>query len=303
MSGISRDNFSAVITPQRQLTPELQARGIRLRTAPELWTEYIGFNMEDPVVGMSKDPVQNERNRKLRQALAHTIDIEKWCEFYNQRHRPATSIIPPGIAGHDERRPRPYPFDLQKARQLLAEAGYPGGIDPKTGRRLALTLELRSAQEPEERQSFELLASFVRAIGVELRPSYNNWPEFLKKIERKQQQMFRLGWVADYPDAENFLQLFATKSISPGPNHTNYSNPEFDRLYDVATVMPDSPERTELYKKLADMVMEDCPWILLGYPLAFGLQQPWLLNYKFHAFPYANMKFYKVDMSRAPRRR
>src|ERR1051325_11566323 len=84
---------------------------------------------------------------------------------------------------------------------------------------------LRNASEPEERQSFDLLADFFSRIGVELKPSYNNWPEFLKKMERKQQQMFRLGWVADYPDAENFLQLFTTKSVSPGPKHTNSRHP------------------------------------------------------------------------------
>ena len=294
-AGVSRDNFSAVITPQRELTPELKAKGIWLDKSPELWTEYIGFNMEDPVVGMSKDPAVNERHKKLRQALAHTIDIDKWCEFYNQRMLSANSPIPPGMAGHDDHAPRPYPLNLKKAQQLIAEAGYPNGIDPKTGRRLTVTVELRNASEPEERQSFDLLADFFGKIGVELKPSYNNWPEFLKKMERKQQQMFRLGWVADYPDAENYLQLFTTKSVSPGPNHTNYSSPAFDRLYDTATVMQDSPERTALYEKMADMVMDDSPWILLAYPLAFGLQQPWLKNYKFHAFPYPNMKFYKTD--------
>ncbi len=303
MAGISRDNFSAVITPQRELTPELRAKGIRLETAPELQTDYYGFNMEDPVVGASKDPLTNQRHRKLRQAMACAFDAEKWCEFWNRRMVPAVSPIPPGMAGHDASRPYPWKFNLEKARRLLAEAGYPGGIDPKTGRRLALTVELRSANEPTERQAFDLVASFMGAIGIELRPSYNNWPEFLKKMERKQHQMFNLAWVADYPDAENFLQLFTTKSVSPGPNHTNYSNPEFDRLYDIATVMPDSPERTELYKKMADIVIEDCPWILLDYPLAFGLRQQWLQNYKFHAFPYPNMKFYKVDPTLAPKTR
>ncbi len=294
-AGISRDNFSAVITPQRELTPDLRKKGIRLEKAPELWTEYLGFNMEDPVVGTSKDPEVAARHKKLRQALAYTVDIDKWVEFYNQRMLAANDPIPPGMSGHDDTRPRPYAFNLEKARQLIAEAGYPNGIDPKTGRRLTLTIELRNASEPEERQSFDLLADFVNKIGVELKPSYNNWPEFLKKMERKQQQMFRLGWVADYPDAENYLQLFTTKSISPGPNHTNYSNPEFDSLYDRATIMQDSPERTELYKKLANMVIEDSPWILLAYPLSFGLEQPWLKNYKFHAFPYPNMKFYRTD--------
>lgn len=293
-SGISRDNFDAVISPQFGLTEDLQRRGIRLATAPQLFTTYIGFNMEDPVVGMSADPVENERRRKLRQALCHAVDIGKWCEFYNNRQIPANSPIPPGMAGHDPTQPLPYPFDLKRARQLLAEAGYPNGKDPRTGRRLQLTLELGSASDPETRQSTDLLASFFREIGVELRPSYNNWPEFLKKIERKQQQMFRLGWVADYPDAENFLQLFSTASISPGPNHCNYSNPAFDRLFERARVMQDSPERTELYKQLARMVNDDAVWITLTYPLAFGLQRDWFQNFKPHDFPYPNVKFYKT---------
>jgi len=294
-AGISRDNFDAVITAQRELTPELKARGIRLEKTPQLWTTYFGFNMEDPVVGRSKDPAEDLRHKKLRQALCHAVDIKKWCAFYNERQIPANSPIPPGMAGYDPEKPLPYPYDVELAKKLLAEAGYPDGKDPKTGNRLTLTIELGNASDPEERQSIDLMASFFDAIGVELKPSYNNWPEFLKKMERKQQQMFRLGWVADYPDAENFLQLFDSKSISPGPNHTNYSNPEFDRLYDEASTMQDTPERTALYMKMADLVTEDAVWITLTYPLAFGLHQPWLKNYKPHDFPYPNIKYYKTD--------
>lgn len=294
-AGISKDNFNAVITGQKELTPELTRRGIHLEKAPQLWTMYLGFNMEDPVVGMSKDPEENERHRKLRHALCHTVDLQKWCEFYNDRMMPANSPIPPGMSGYDAKQPLPYPLDLKRAKQLLAEAGYPNGLDPKTGKRLQLTIQLGNASEPEERQSIELLASFFANIGVELIPEYNNWPEFLKKVERKQQQMFRLGWVADYPDAENYLQLFSTQSISPGPNHTNYSNPEFDKVFDRARQMQDSPERTALYQQCVGIILHDCPWVILSYPLAFGLQQPWFKNYKFHDFPYPNMKFYKTD--------
>ncbi len=285
-AGISRDNFDAVITPQQELTPELKARGIWLDKAPQLYTTYLGFNMDDPVVGP---------NKKLRQALCYSVNIDEWVKFYNGRMFPANSPIPPGMAGHDPGKPRPYPFDPARARQLLAEAGYPGGIDPKTGQRLVLTIELPNASDPEQRQSIDLMASFFRAIGVELRPSFNNWPEFLKKMERRQCQMFELGWVADYPDAETFLQLFYSKSASPGPNNTNYSNPAFDRLFERARTMPDSPERTALYERLADIVIEDCPWVILAYPMAFGLNQPWLENYKYSDFPYPNVKFYKTN--------
>jgi ABC-type transport system substrate-binding protein len=289
-AGISRNNFDAVITQQRELTPELARRGIRLEKTPQLYTLYIGFNMEDPVVGP---------NKKLRQALSHSVDIAKWVEFYNHRQIPATGPIPPNMVGFDPSKERPYPFDLSKARQLLGEAGYPGGRDPKTGKRLVLTVEWPSASDPEERQSVDLLASFFDAIGVEMKPSYNNWPEFLKKLERRQCQLFRLGWVADYPDAENFLQLFYSKSASPGPNHANYNNPEFDRLFEKSRALLDSPERTALYRQMADIVIEDAVWLYLTYPLSFGLHQPWLKNFKFHDFPYPFLKFYGVDTSKA----
>jgi ABC-type transport system substrate-binding protein len=293
-AGIAKDNFNAVISGQKELTPELINKGIRLEKAPQLWTTYMGFNMEDPVVGASADPAVDARHRKLRQALCHTVDIAKWCEFYNDRQMPANSPIPPGMSGYEAKDPLPYPLDVAKAKQLLAEAGYPDGIDPATGQRLQITMQLGSASEPEERQSMDLMASFWRAIGVTLIPEYNNWPEFLKKMERKQQQMFRLGWVADYPDAENYLQLFYSKSISPGPNHTNYSNPKFDALFEKARQLQDSPERTALYRQCIAMVVDDAVWITLTYPLAFGLQQQWFSNYKFHDFPYPNMKFYRT---------
>jgi oligopeptide transport system substrate-binding protein len=297
-SGISRSNFDAVINQQRDLNETLSARGIRLYKTPRMFTTYLGFNMTDPVVGMSDDPAANERRKKLRQALSCAVDMNKWVEFYNNRMIPASGPIPPGVAGYDPNKPLPYAFDLERARKLLAEAGYPEGRDPATGKRLTITMEIGSAADPESRQSVDLLASFFNKLGIEFKPSYNNWPEFLKKLERKQVQMYQLGWIIDYPDAENFLQLFYSKNASPGPNHSNYSNPEFDKLYDKIRTMQDTPERTAIYQQMSDIVIEDAPWIFLTHPLSFGLFQPWFLNFKPHDFPYPNAKFYKVDPAR-----
>ena len=284
-SGVSRDNWDAVITPDKLLNDELMRRGIRLLTAPTLDLFYIGFNMEDPVVGT---------NKKLRQAMTCAFNTGAYIRYYNNRITRPTGPIPPGVAGYADR-PSPFDFELDRARALLAEAGYPGGEDPKTGRRLTLTLEMGSA-DPEFRQSAELFANFMEQIGVVIKPSFNNWPTFLEKMERKQAQLFSLGWVADYPDAENFLQLFYGPNSSPGPNHANYVNPAFDRLYETVREMQDSPKRTEIYQQMADLVVEDCPWIFTSNPLAYGLHHQWLLNYKFHDFPYGMVKYYRIDV-------
>lgn len=286
-SGVSRDNWDAVITQDKMLAGELAARGIRLLSSPTLDLFYIGFNMDDPVVG---------KNKKLRQAMTCAFNTDEYIRFYNNRIVRPNGPIPSGVSGYSDQ-PSPFPFDLPRAKKLLAEAGYPDGKDPATGRRLQLTLELGSAENPEFRQAAELFANFMEKIGVVIKLSYNNWPTFLEKMERRQAQLFSLGWVADYPDAENFLQLFYAPNSSPGPNHANYSDPAFDKLYEQIREMQDTPGRTELYRQMSDIVVEDCPWIFTMNPLAYGLQHHWLKNYVYHDFPYGMIKYYKVDSS------
>ncbi|MBU0676759.1 MAG: hypothetical protein KJ626_01465 [Verrucomicrobia bacterium] len=296
-SGISRDNWDVVITDGNNLTGELKERGIRLLKAVTLDLYYIGFNMDDPIVGASDDPDADARHKKLRQALTCAFNTAEWIRFHNDRITRPTGPVPPGVAGYADKDPM-FPFDLARARQLLRDAGYPDGQDPATGRRLILTLELGSAQSPEFRQSTELFASFMNELGVVIEASYNNWPTFLGKMDRRQAQMYRLGWVADYPDAENFLQLFYGPNSSPGPNHSNYVNPDFDALYEKARIMQDGPERTELYARMADIVIDDCPWIFTATPLSYGLHHAWIRNYKHHDFPYGMIKYYRIDMDR-----
>ncbi len=281
---VSRDEWDAIMTPAGDLDPEFAAQGIRMASIQSLNTYYIAFNMDDPVLG---------RNRQLRQALSCAFNTAEWVRFYNGRVARATGPIPPGVAGYDDT-PSPYGFDLEKARRLLAAAGYPDGRDPATGRRLELTIEL-GRTDAETRESTELFISFMDRIGVVVNPSYNNAPAFFKKIERRQAQMFRLSWVADYPDAENFLQLFYSPNASPGPNRCNYSNPEFDRLYEQARVMNDSPERTALYRRMAAILVEDAPWIFVHHPVDYSLYHTRLKRYVPSDFPYGMDKYWAVE--------
>ncbi|NCC51300.1 MAG: hypothetical protein EOM20_08805 [Spartobacteria bacterium] len=281
---ISRDNWDVIISPESGLAPALYDKGIRLDSIPGLDTHYIGFNMDDPVLG---------KNSRLRQALTCAFNSGEWVDYYNGRIVRAKGPIPPGVAGYDEKAAL-FPFDLDRARELLAAAGYPDGTDPATGRRLELTLEL-GRTDTDMRESTELLISFMAQLGVVIHPVYNNKPALFKKIEKRQAQMFRLSWYADYPDAENFLQLFYSPNSSPGPNRVNYSNPAFDRLYQQVRTMQDTPERTAQYRDMADIVIGDAPWIFMHHTVNFTLRHTWLRNYQPHDFPYGMEKYYWIE--------
>lgn len=281
---ISRDNWSAVVTPGRDLADKMKEQGVKLLSSPTLYLSYIGFNLDDPVVG---------KNKKLRQALSCAFDPELLVQYYNGRVTPVYGPLPDPLAGFKPK-PTDYSFNLENAKRLLAEAGYPNGIDPKTGRRLELTLELGDAA-PDTRQSVELMVGMVDKIGIVLKASYNNWPAFLDKLDRRQAQIFKLGWVADYPDSENFLQLFCGANVSPGPNHSNYVNPEFDKLYNQLRTMLPGPEEDRLCGQMVDIVIEDCPWVFLYQPMDFAVIHNWLKNYSLHDFPYTMVKYRRVD--------
>ena len=142
----------------------------------------------------------------------------------------------------------------------------------------------------------QIYADMFDKINIDVVASFNAGPAFFDKLDKRQVQLFLLGWVGDYPDAENFLQLFYSKNESPGPNHTNYRNPEFDRVYEQARVMPDNPERTALYEELNRIVIEDCPWIFLYQGMDFALTYDWVKNYEPHDFPYGMDIYRDIDL-------
>ena len=280
---IARDNWDVVIDGSGGLSEPLRQRGITLYAMPTLEVAYVGINMDDPVLGT---------NRALRQALNCALDSAAWVRFYNNRAVVCDGPVPPGTAGRLETR-FPYASDFVKAQVLLREAGYPDGLDPKTGKRLELTLDLgRTSQDI--RESTELMVSFFARVGIELKPQYHNWPTFLRRVASRQSQMFRIGWVGDYPDAENFLQLFYSKNVSPGPNRTNYVNPAYDRLYDAACAATEEVERNRYWAQAQELVREDCPWIFLHFQKAYSLCNPRVQNFVPSDFPFGTEKYLRT---------
>ncbi len=280
---IDRNNMEIAIDPKMGLSPDLQARGIRLFTSPTLKLYYIGLNMDDPVLG---------QNKPLRQALNAAFDAARWEAYYRGRVRALNTVAPPHL---DDalKTPFPYAFNLEKARELMVEAGYPGGIDPKTGERLHLTIELGNATQ-DTTESMELVASFFASIGIKLEISVNTWQALLKKLRLRRAQMFLMGWVGDYPDVETFMQLFLSRNQSPGPNRANYVNLAADQLYDRAVTSRDPAQTSQAWQEMQRLVLEDCPWVLLHYALDFSLVNQRVRHYLPHNFPYGMEKHYRT---------
>ncbi len=281
LCSIPKDNFSTAITPSKDLKPELSSKGIQLIKSPSLDVTHVTFNMADPLLG---------KNKYLRQALSLAYDEMTFIElFYNGRAIPAQGPLPPGINGYDPEFKNPYrQFNVMKAKELLVKAGFPGGkgLPP---------LEYASLADSTGRQVSEYFQRMMSAIGVKLKINSYSWPQFEEAVKNKKVQIWEQAWSADYPDPENFFQLFYSKNASPGPNDSNYSNPEFDHLYEKILVTPDGPGRAEIYKKMVNILVEDCPWIFGAHLVGYGLVQPWLKNYKPNDFDLGRFKYFQVD--------
>jgi len=278
---VSRDSWDAVVGKDGKLDPRIAARGITIHSIPMLDVRYLGVNMTDPVLG---------KNKKLRQALNAAFDNDAWVRFNSGRVMPASGPVPPGVAGALET-PYQYQFDLPLARRLLAEAGYPGGIDPKTGRRLVLTLSIGRATQ-DSRETGELIASFYEKIGIKLELDFRTWDAFLKAVNEGRTQLCMLGWVADYPDAQNFLQLFHSSTMRPGPNHSAYSNPEYDKAYDRAMAASDEETRLAAWRECQEIIREDSPWIFVQVNKLNVFVGPRVGNYVATDFPYGIEKYF-----------
>ncbi len=309
-SGISADSFDNAVnlgsTGDISLTDALKEKGIRLNTSIQTSSFYLGFNMLDPVVGGN-----SERARLLRQAISIAIDYDEYISiFANGRGIPGQSPIPPGIFGYLEGESgiNPYVYEWQQgkakrkniehASALMAEAGYTDGIDQETGKPLAIYYESVDSG-PSGKARLNWLRKQLEKINIQLIIRSTDYNRFREKMSNGKAQLFMWGWNADYPDPENFLFLLHSSQglvDHQGANSANYSNPEYDRLFDQMKNMPNSPERMDIIQQMLAIIRHDAPWAFGFHPKQFSLHHGWYKNVKpFIMTNTGTIKYKRID--------
>jgi len=277
---LTKDYYEAALDRDGKLNAELKGKNVKLQVAPTLIYWWLAFNMKDPVVG---------KNLTLRQAISHGIDVEKFIKlFTNNTGQKANSIYPPGVPGYNPSAELPYRYDLAKAKELLAKAGYPNGKGLPE-----ITFDVRG-NSTLQRQMAEFVVQELRAMGIPAKPNLNSFPVFLERSRRGELQFWHGGWVVDYPEAENILQLLTSNNFPPGPNASFYSNAKVDNIFNRVSVMEEGPEKHKLMEELEAEVHRDLPWVMLYYTRSYTLTQSKVKNFRYSDIIFNNTKYFNL---------
>ncbi|WP_367154839.1 ABC transporter substrate-binding protein [Methylomonas sp. HYX-M1] len=316
-SGIASDNFDQAVqfsgSGDPQLTPLMRDKQIQLQTSVASSLFYMGFNWLDPLVGGA-----SERASKLRQAIAIAVDYEEFIAiFANGRGVVAQGALPPGIFGYRDGQAglNPVVFDWQngapkrkslaEAKRLLAEAGYPNGIDPASGEKLLLYFDTTAVGADDQALMNWYRKQFDK-LGIQLVIRGTDYNRFQEKMRSGAAQIFVWGWNADYPDPENFFFLLYgpnSKVKQGGENAGNYANPEFDRLFEQMRNMPNGEERQAIIDRMQDILRRDSPWLFGYYPKDFALLHSWYKNLKPARMISNRLKYSRIDIDARERQR
>jgi len=287
---------------------ELLERKIQLPNTLQTGLWYYGFNWLDPVVGAGSNPQEAERNRKLRQALAIAFDFEEYIQiFEDNRAVPNMGPVVGGLFGADAVRYNPVAYDwvdakpkrksIDVAKKLLVEAGYPDGRDAKTGKPLVINYDAQGVG-PGYKSRVDWTVKQFAKLNIQLEVRDSDYNRFQDKMRKGTAQLFFWGWLADYPDPENFLFMLYgpnSKVKSDGENVSNYANPEFDKLFERMKDLDDTDERRALIKRMVELVQQDAVW-LWGWTDEFsGAYHQWVHNGKPSNIIRDQLQYLRID--------
>jgi len=246
-------NIERVLDPTNPLNEELFI-------IPELSVQYIAFNTAMP-------PFDDER---VRQAFCHAVDKDKIIEILLKSIvSRADGILPPGMPGYNEEL-KGLDYDVEKAQQLIAESSYGDGLP-------SIVLTVPGSCAGVSSVDIAIASMWQENLGVAVEVELVDFDTFIDEVREQRFQVFRIGWLADYPDAENFLDLlFYSESVE---NHTAYGNPDVDQLLERAWVEGDLYARLAIYQEVEQTIVDDAPWLPLWFDQSYHLVKPYVKGF------------------------
>ncbi|HEY7394062.1 MAG TPA: ABC transporter substrate-binding protein [Gemmatimonadaceae bacterium] len=240
---------------------EDESRSPLLMSVPALQLVYIGINT-------TRGPLAD---RRVRQAINYAVDVERINErLISGRGTRAAGVIPPALPGYDSAR-KAYPYDSLKARQLLAEAGHPNGID----------VELWTSTRPIFLRIAETVQAYLARAGIRAKIIQREAAAARGAARKGETDMILKDWYADYPDAEDFLYpLLASSSKGAGGNVSFYSNPVFDSIVTASRRELDELKRNAMYRQADSIAFGDAPMLFLYFYNDLYAVQPWLKGFR-----------------------
>jgi peptide/nickel transport system substrate-binding protein len=257
-----------VLNKKGDLKKEWKDR-IVLSKHPYLNTEYLGILVDPASPATRNSPL---KYRQVRQAINYGFDRRKMMLYLrNSIGIPAESgFIPAGLPSFNAQEVKGYHFDPNKARKLLAEAGFGAGNPVPPVKLLTINIYADLAS---------FIAKELEDLGMKIQVEVIQKSLLLEQTAKSQALFFRGSWIADYPDAENYLSVFYSKNPAP-PNYTRYKNEQFDKLYEQSLTENDDAVKMKLYQQMDKMIIADAPVVPLWYDEAIRLTQPYVKGFE-----------------------
>jgi oligopeptide transport system substrate-binding protein len=270
IDGSYRDDF---LTKSGKVTKKYKGK-FRVNIGSTLNTEYLGILIDTNIALVKQSPL---RLLKVRQAINYAINKANMVKYLrNSTASPGyAGFIPQGMLGFDTTDVQGYRYNPAKARQLLAEAGFPGGKNLP---------EIILSTTTSYRDLIEYIQGELQKVGIRARVELVQGASLRELIAKNGVNFFRASWIADYPDGENYLSVFYSKNKVPfGPNYTGFNNKQFDALFEKAYQVSNDAERFELYQQMDNLVMQQSPVVVLYYDKLVNLYQNNISGYSLNA--------------------
>ena len=275
------EEFATVAVPGNKLAPNLVKQQIEFAQVPNLDLNYMFFNMKDPVIGgYTPDKIALRRAISLGYQTDDEIRVIRKYQAV-----PAHTPYAPGVAGYDPNfKTSANEYSPAKANALLDMYGYKRAADGWRNMPDGKPLILKSNSTPTERdkQIDEVWKRSMDDIGVKIEFNKAKWPDLLKASYAGKLMMWQLGGSASTPDAETWLTSLYGPNSGIKSNFANFQLKEYDEAFEAASLLPDSPERTKLYQKMAKLMVAYAPWKInihristdMWYPYVKGFRRP-----------------------------